>query len=163
MVDTLQDFVSSLPPALQWLAVLAAGTIPFVESYFGTVIGIVVGLSPPVAVIAAAAGNIASVLVLVLGADNVRRKLAGTPDDHAPEATLSPRRRRIRRWFHRYGVPGVSLLGQTMLPSQITSAALVSFGAPRRAVIVWQAISIVLWGTIFATLTTLGVDLLGNG
>ncbi len=163
MIDSLQDFVSSLPPALQGLAVIAAGAIPFVESYFGTVIGIVVGLSPPVAVMAAATGNIASMLVLVLGADNMRRKLAGAPDEHAPATALSPRRRRIRRWFHRYGVPGVSLLGQTMLPSQITSAALVSFGARRRAVIFWQIISIVLWGTIFATLATLGVDLLGDG
>lgn len=161
MVDSLQELINSLPPALQWLAVTAAGAVPFIESYFGSVIGILVGLSPPMAVIAAATGNIASVLVLVLGADNVRRRLAGAPDDPSSEA-LSPRRRRIRTWFHRYGVPGVSLLGQTMLPSQITSAALVSLGAPRRAVICWQIISIVLWGTIFATLATLGADVLGN-
>jgi hypothetical protein len=69
--------------------------------------------------------------VLVLGAASVRRTLAGTPDNPSSEASLSPRRRRIRSWFHRYGVPGVSLLGQAMLPSQITSAALITFGAHR--------------------------------
>lgn len=54
----------------------------------------------------------------------------------------------------------MSLLGQTLLPSQITSAALVSFGANRRQIIVWQFISIMVWGTVFATLVHLGVDVL---
>lgn len=52
---------------------------------------------------------------------------------------------------------GVSLLGQTTLPSQITSAALVSFGANKQKVIVWQVISIVLWGTLLGILATLGL------
>ena len=51
----------------------------------------------------------------------------------------------------------VSLLGQTTLPSQITSAALVSFGANRQKVIVWQVTSIVLWGTLLGILATLGL------
>ena len=65
----------------------------------------------------------------------------------------------MRRSFDRYGVAGVSLLGQTILPSQITSAAMVSFGANRNAVIMWQVISIILWGVAFGVLTTLGVSL----
>lgn len=42
---------------------------------------------------------------------------------------------------------GVSLLGQTILPSQITATAMVSFGADRNAVILWQTLSILLWGS----------------
>lgn len=68
----------------------------------------------------------------------------------------------MRRAFDKYGVAGVSLLGQTILPSQVTSAALVSFGAPRNTVISWQIISIILWGVAFGVLATLGVDLLGG-
>lgn len=55
----------------------------------------------------------------------------------------------------------MSLLGQTILPSQLTSAAMVSFGANRNVVIVWQIISIVLWGTLFGVLATLGIAVLG--
>ena len=68
------------------------------------------------------------------------------------DAPVSPRRQRLRRSFDRFGVAGVSLLGQTILPSQITAMALVSFGASRNAVIFWQVISIALLGTAFATL-----------
>ncbi len=60
--------------------------------------------------------------------------------------------------FDRFGVPGVSLLGQTVLPSQITSMAMVSFGANRNTVAVWQIISIILWGVLFGVLATLGVN-----
>ena len=66
---------------------------------------------------------------------------------------------KLRRAFDRYGVAGVSLLGQTILPSQITSAAMVSFGANRNTVVFWQIVSIILWGIAFGVLATLGVQL----
>ena len=122
MFDTLHDLTASLPPLLQWLGVMGAAAIPFVESYFGSVIGVAAGVPPLVAVPAAIAGNIVSMLVFVYSAHAVRGRLTGS----AGEPTA--RRERLRRNFERYGVPGVSLLGQTILPSQITSAALVSFG-----------------------------------
>ncbi|MFC7788228.1 hypothetical protein ACU045_04510 [Microbacterium sp. MAHUQ-60] len=62
--------------------------------------------------------------------------------------------------FDRFGVPGVSLLGQTVLPSQITSGMMVSFGASRNAVIFWQVISIILWALLFALIGMGGVALL---
>ena len=154
MFEGLQDFTASLPPWLQWAGVMLAGAIPFVESYFGSVIGVVAGLAAPVAVAAAVLGNVLSMLVLVLAAHAVRGRTVREPRER------SPKRQRLRRSFDKYGVAGVSLLGQTMLPSQITSAALVSFGAPKNAVIFWQVISILLWGVAFGTLAAFGVDLL---
>lgn len=156
MIESLQEFTSSLPPLLQWLGVIAAGAIPFVESYLGSVVGIVAGLNPVVAVVAAIVGNIASMLLLVLGTHAVRGKVVRQGNEP------SAKRRRLHRAFDKYGVAGVSLFGQTILPSQITSAALVSFGASKNAVILWQIVSIILWGIAFGILATLGVDLLSN-
>lgn len=156
MIEALQDFTTSLPPLLQWLGVMIAGAIPFVESYFGSVIGVIAGITPPVAILAAILGNIASMLALVLGADAIRNKVARSKGEP------SPRRRKLRRAFDKYGVAGVSLLGQTILPSQITSMAMVSFGAPKNAVILWQTISIILWGTAFGVLATLGINFLAT-
>ncbi|PLC11387.1 hypothetical protein AUQ48_02875 [Kocuria flava] len=156
MLDALQDFTSSLPPLLQWLGVLLAGAVPFVESYFGSVIGVLAGLHPVAAVGAAVVGNVASMLLLVLSAHRLRGRFAGSRKEP------SPQRQKLRRVFDRYGVAGVSLLGQTILPSQITATAMVSFGATRNAVILWQIVSIVLWGTAFGLLTALGVDLLAR-
>ncbi|GAA1510861.1 hypothetical protein BJ978_001586 [Agromyces terreus] len=195
MIDALQDFASSFPEFLQWFGVMIVAAIPFVESYFGSLIGVVIGLPPAVAIGAAVVGNILSMLVFVFTAHGARTKAkavasrrrsralvgagvggadgastrpadASSPSTAdaagaAPEPAESPRREKLRRAFDKYGVAGVSLIGQTMLPSQITSAAMVSFGANRNTVILWQVISISLWGVVFGVLASLGVSLAG--
>ncbi len=154
MLEGLQGWVDGAPSVLQWLAIMAASTIPFVESYFGSVIGVLAGVSPVVAILAAVVGNVGSMIVFVAVAASARAK-AGVG-----AKPLSPRRERLKRSFDRWGVPGVSLLGQTVLPSQITSAAMVGFGASQRQVIVWQIVSIVMWGVVFGALAAVGVTAL---
>lgn len=156
MIETLQDFTASLPALLQWAGVLLIAAIPFVESYLGAAVGVIIGLNPAIAIAAAVVGNIVSMLVFVLSAHGVRSGVVARKG----EKELSPRRARLKEKFDTYGVAGVSLLGQAILPSQITSAAMVSFGASKNAVILWQIISIILWGLAFGVLTTLGVSLL---
>lgn len=157
MIDALQDFTASFPAVLQWVGVVLAAAIPFVESYFGSVIGVLAGINPAVAIAAAIVGNVASMLIFVLSAHNVRSKVVHNKEPQDP----SPRRQKLRKQFDKYGVAGVSLLGQTILPSQITSAAMVSFGASKNAVILWQIISIILWGVGFGILASLGISLVG--
>ncbi len=157
MLEALSDFTAGLPAWAQWIGVMLISAIPFVESYFGAAIGVLVGVHPAVAIAAAIVGNAVSMLAFVLGADAARKKVR-SGREQAAEPT--PRRARLKRMFDRFGVPGVSLLGQTVLPSQITSGAMVSFGASRNAVILWQCISIVLWGVLFGLLALGGAELL---
>ncbi len=155
MIETLQEFTQSLPSALQWLGVMLLGAIPFVESYLGSIIGIFAGVHPVVAIAAAIIGNIVSMLAFVLSAHGIRAR--ATRDRDAKE--LSPRRQKLKQRFDRYGVAGVSLLGQLILASQITSTALISFGASRNAVIFWQSVSITLWGIGCGLLAVGGINL----
>lgn len=152
MMDSLQSMAEAAPPALQWSVVVLGGAIPFIESYFGSVLGILAGVNPFIAIPAAIIGNIGSMALLVVFADRLRGMRTRTPGEP------SARRRRFKRSFDRYGVAGVSLLGQTILPSQITALAMVGFGADKRTVIFWQIISIIIWGAAFGTLGALGVD-----
>lgn len=143
MIESLQNFADQFPEWSQALVIAVLAAIPFVESYFGAVLGVLVGLPPVVAIVVAVVGNVASMIGFVYGADRIRQRKVN------PDQEPSPRQLKLRRAFDRWGVPGVSLLGQTMLPSQITSAAMVGFGASRKLVVVWQIVSIVAWGTIF--------------
>lgn len=154
MYESLQNFTQSMPETLQWVAIILISAIPFVESYLGAAIGVVAGLPLFVAVPAAVIGNFVSMFVLVQIAYGARRKIKG---DQPP---LSPRKQKIKAMFDRFGVPGVSLLGQWVLPSQITSSLMVSFGASKNAVILWQSISILLWALGFGVLAHLGVTTL---
>ena len=168
MIDALQDFTTSLPSFLQWFGVMLVAAIPFVDSYFGAVIGVLIGLPTALAIGVAVIGNVISMLIFVMTAHGVRGKVVAGKAAAAAvagagsaggEPVESPRREKVRRAFDKYGVAGVSLVGPAILPSQFTSAAMVSFGANRNTVIFWQVISIVLWGVVFGVLTTLGVSL----
>lgn len=159
MIENLMSFTESLPTFIQWFGVFVIAAIPVVESYFGSAIGVIIGLNPVIAVVCAIAGNIVSMLIFVLSAHRVRVKVTA---GNVP-AELSPRKLKLRERMEKYGVPVVSLFGQVLLPSQITSAAMVSFGADKKTVIMWQIISITMWGVLFGVLATLGMTTLQQG
>ena len=66
------------------------------------------------------------------------------------------RRAKFQRAFERYGVPGVSLLGPLLLPTQFTATMLAASGIGRARILIWQAVAIVGWTTI-VTLIISGV------
>lgn len=154
MLESLREFTQSMPEALQWLGVMLISAIPFVESVLGSALGVVAGVPVVVAILAAVTGNALSMVLVVqiahLTRSRVRRDSSQDPKE------LSPRRQRILRLSERFGVPGVSLLGQWVLPSQLTAPLLVSVGASRGWVILWQCAGIALWGVVFGTLAHLG-------
>lgn len=153
MIENLQQSVENIPLILQLLALMGFGAIPFIESYFGSAVGVLAGVNPVAAVAAASLGNMVCMAVLVLTAGRVR----GAVNARRQPRTLSRRRQRFNRLFDKYGVAGVSLLGQAFLPSQITSAMMAGLGANRTKIIVWQCVSIILWGTLFAILASVGL------
>lgn len=155
MLETLQDFTQSFPGWLQWFAVFLVATIPFVESYVGTLIGVAIGLHPAVAVSAAIAGNAAAVVLIVVVSSRIRRRVRSTPKVE----TSSPGRKRVGRLFQRFGIPGVSLIGH---PTQISSAAMVGFGANPTKVLAWELVSVVVWGVAVAILGGLGIQVLAH-
>jgi hypothetical protein len=154
VIEALQAFTESVSPFWQWAAVILISAIPFVESYGGALIGVLAGVPPVVAIVAAIVGNWISMVLVVLLFKKIRERRG------SDEKPLSPRKQKFKDRFDRFGVAGVSLLGQTVLPSQITSGAMVGWGASRGAVVFWQTISIIIWGVAFGVLGMLGVNLL---
>ena len=66
LVETLQNLLGQVPELVQPLIVAVAGAIPFIEGEGGAAIGIIGGINPVVAAIAAMAGNFLVVAALVL-------------------------------------------------------------------------------------------------
>ena len=155
MLETLQDFTQSFPGWLQWFAVFLVAAIPFVESYAGTLIGVAIGLHPAVAVSAAIAGNATAVVLIVVITSRIRERVRSTP----AAAPTSRGRERISRLFQRFGIPGVALIGH---PTQISSAAMVGLGANRTKVLVWELVSVVVWGAAVAVLGGLGIEVIAH-
>jgi len=164
LVAGFQDAVAQVPEFVQPLIVAAAGAVPFIEGEGGAIVGVVGGLPPVVAGLAAAVGNMLCVFVVVVVAARARgaivnRARADAADTVADEKPRSKGRERFQRWLVRFGVPGASLLGPLALPTHFTAATLVATGVPVRRILFWQALAIVLWTTIATVSVSLAVAL----
>ncbi|ERK69353.1 hypothetical protein N136_04325, partial [Leifsonia aquatica ATCC 14665] len=73
-----------------------------------------------------------------------------------PAPASSPRKAKFQRAFERYGVPGVSLLGPLLLPTQFTATMLAAAGVGRARILIWQGVAIVGW-TVAVSLVIGGV------
>ncbi|MGW6130922.1 small multidrug efflux protein [Cellulomonas sp. NPDC055163] len=91
----LQDLIDQVPDLVQPLIVAGAAAVPYVEGEGAAVLGILAGIDPVVAGLAAAAGNILCVVAVVLLGSRIRgtvgaRRAAragrtdGTPSSAAP-------------------------------------------------------------------------------
>ncbi|MFT4230137.1 MAG: small multidrug efflux protein [Microbacterium sp.] len=167
LIETFQDLIARVPELIQPLIVAAAGAIPFIEGEGAATIGIIGGVHPVIAAVAAVAGNFACVAVLVLLSSRARQAVVtrvharaavaaqGAADGETPEQSAEPpsrRRVKFQRAFERYGVPGVSLLGPLLLPTQFTATMLATAGVGRARILSWQAVAIVGWTTLIAVL-----------
>lgn len=163
-VHTFRELVAQVPDLVQPIVVMLAGAVPFVEGEGATVVGILGGVHPLLAGLAAAIGNLVCVTVVVLLSSRARsavtrRIAAGESEDVVLSSddtrSVSKGRQRFQRWLVRFGVPGASILGPLAIPTQITSAILVAGGTAPRWVLLWQGVAILLWTTV-ATLSAWG-------
>lgn len=164
IIGAFQDLVAQVPEIVQPLIVALAGAIPFVEGEGAVTIGIVGGIHPVVAAAAAMIGNFLCVAVLVLASSSARRAIVtrtrsreavlagGEAPAPAESDRRAARRAKFQRAFERYGVPGVSLLGPLLLPTQFTATMLAASGIGKGRVLFWQAVAIFGWTTVVAVI-----------
>ena len=164
LIETFQNLVAQVPDLVQPLIVALAGAVPFIEGEGAAGIGILGGINPVIAAIAAIVGNFLCVAILVLASSGARKAIvdrsrakqvamAGggssmeTAQDMADTGRGTARREKFQRAFERYGVPGVSLLGPLLLPTHFTATMLAASGVGKGRILIWQAVAIVGWTT----------------
>lgn len=156
LVSNFQNLVAQVPEFIQPFVVMLAGAIPFIEGEGASSIGVIGGINPIVAAVAAAVGNFLTVLAVVLLSSRVRTAaVARRARRNTPPAEPKPEskgQRRFRTWLVRFGVPGASIIGPLAIPTHFTSAMLVASGTPRGWVLLWQGVAIVIWTTVTTVL-----------
>lgn len=173
LIETFQNLVAQVPELVQPLIVALAAAVPFIEGEGAAAIGIAGGINPVVAAIAAIAGNFLCVAILVLASSGARQAivtsrtrkrelaLAGGSETVVEDAAVvestdsdrkAARKAKFQRALLKYGVPGVSLLGPLLLPTQFTATMLAAAGVTKARILFWQAIAIVGWTTIITVL-----------
>lgn len=173
LIESFQNLIAQVPEFVQPLIVALAGAVPFIEGEGASTIGVIAGIHPVVSAISAIVGNFTCVTVLVLLAAKTRRAIVhrtrsrklvaaggGTIDEgiddtaegfvveEGESARSTARKEKFQRAFERYGVPGVSLLGPLLLPTQFTATMLAGIGIRTARILFWQGVAIVGWTSI---------------
>jgi len=160
LIDNFQNLVAQVPDLIQPLIVALAAAVPFIEGEGAAAIGIIGGIHPVITALAGIAGNFLCVALVVLIGAGARQavvsRVGARGEGQVPEdgSRSSARREKFARAFARYGVPGVSLLGPLLIPTQFTAAMLAASGIGKARILIWQLIAIIGWTTVITLILT---------
>ncbi len=74
------------------------------------------------------------------------------------EEQQGKKQQRARKLWEKYGIPGFSLLAPILVGTDIAMVLALAFGSPRRPLLIWMTISLLLWSIILTVLTIQGVN-----
>ncbi|GAA0352138.1 small multi-drug export protein [Bacillus horti] len=161
MLQELQEFYFNLLPALegnlflQLVGIFVLSLIPFFESYGAIPMGLVLGFPAIPIILTAIGGNLVSVMAFIWVINKLRAKVVKKKTDKEP----SKRAIRARRYFEKYGVPGVSLAG-ILLGYHLSAGIALAAGANKSYVSLWITIAIALWSIVIGVLFGYGIGFL---
>jgi membrane protein DedA with SNARE-associated domain len=139
----------------QFVMIFIIGFIPFLEAHVAVPVGVLLKLPIIPTALLGIVANIASVMLVILFTTLIKTKLTKNHN----KSTLKGRLQKAQIYFNRYGVPGLSLMGPIVGANHISAFVSVAAGASKERVIVWQIISIILWGVGSGLLIYYGVDI----
>jgi hypothetical protein len=135
------------------LQVLGVAAIAVVSFYAAVPAGIAMGLPAPLVWVAALAGALLGIAVIVLAGDAFRAWLVSRfGRGGAREGG------RLRRLWDGYGVIGWGLLAPLLVGTGLAAAIGVALGAERRRLVLWLGAGAALWTTVLAVAVVLGAD-----
>lgn len=144
------------------IIVALSAAVPFIEYMLAVPGGILLGLPMIPTIIAAVIGNSLTVGLLIIFVDKVtewvnkyrERRMSSEKykerQERKKEKTGADER--LKKYFEKYGVPGLSFLGVGLLSSHLTALIACSFKIKRSYLMFWMTISIAAWSVIFGIL-----------
>ncbi|GAB6928624.1 hypothetical protein JCM10914A_26070 [Paenibacillus sp. JCM 10914] len=160
MFEQFLEQIRDSNPLFQFIGVMIVAMVPFVEGYFAVPVGIAIGFPVLLTIIAAIVGNWLSVMVAILASDRLKQWFQGRRKSDQKQEKQSKRMQRGQQLFHKYGVPGVSLIGPLLIGGHLAALICIAAGASKRYVVIWQTISIVVWSIVMGVLVLLGLNLI---
>lgn len=141
----------------EYVLVFLGAAIPWLEIGLVIPLGIIRGLSPFWVMLLAFAGNMLTILPLIIGFDKMKAWFA---DRRLRKAKApSKRSKRGTKIWQKYGLPGLAMLGPILTGTHIAAFIGMALGATKRQVSQWMIISISLWTLVFGLATVFGIDL----
>ncbi|MCT8136736.1 small multi-drug export protein [Anaerobacillus sp. CMMVII] len=141
--------------------VFLLSAIPFFEAYATIPLGIIAGLSVIPALVIGLAGNILTVILLIIFINKIkdwRKKRKNETEENQP----SKRSLRAQKLWKKYGLPGLAMIGPLFVGSHLTAFMSVTLGGTKKRTVYWMITSITIWSLLFSILAHFGIDLFGD-
>lgn len=139
-----------------YLIVFILGAIPYIEI---TVIPIAVAAGLPALPVSILAffGNMATIVLLIVLIDHVKRWLERRKEKKGGQFS-EKRQQRAQNLWKKYGLPGLALLSPLLIGSHLGALLAMSFGGTRKQITIWMTISIALWTIVIGVASHIGFD-----
>ncbi|GGG69514.1 small multi-drug export protein [Paenibacillus radicis (ex Gao et al. 2016)] len=157
-IGNLLESVKDANLFIQLGAVFLVSLVPFLEGYVAAPVGIILGFPAVPTIIAASLGNWVSIMAIVVLFDKLRQRRNAKQKDGGP----SKRMETARKFFNKYGVPGVAFIGPLTFGHHIGVFISLVSGATRRYVTLWMTIGVLAWTIAAGLLATAGIDIVGR-
>jgi uncharacterized membrane protein len=141
-----------------YLAVFVAAATPWLEVLFVVPAGLLAGLGTVPTVVIAAAGNIATLVPVVLLGERLRAWLDRRRERRGRDDRGAGRAARV---MERYGLPGLAALGPLVTGAHLAALVATGSGAGPRRTLAWMAAGVAVWSVAAGVLTVLGIDAFG--
>ncbi|PIC56330.1 DNA-binding protein [Sporosarcina sp. P12(2017)] len=141
---------------LEYLLVFLGAAIPWIEIMIVVPLGIIRGLSPMWVIILSFAGNMTTILLLIVGFQRIKEWMARRKQKKGKGE--SKRQQRAEQIMNIYGLPVLALAGPILIGTHIAAFIGLVLGAKKMNTAIWSAISIALWCLVFGILTAMGFD-----
>jgi hypothetical protein len=66
---------------------------------------------------------------------------------------------KLRNIWEKYGIPGLCLISPFLLGAHLGTAIGITLGGKKFVIIIWMAVSCLLWSSIFTFLGTMGISI----
>ncbi len=145
--------------SLGLFGVFLAGAIPWLEAIAVIPAGILVGLNPIATVFAAVAGNTITIFLFAYLGSNIRERLVAR---RVAKGKVGESRKfeKALKFFDRYGIYGMAILGPILIGTQFAAAASVAAGIRPFKVSVLISIGMAIWAIAIALVVVMsGVSL----
>ncbi|MFP7486755.1 small multi-drug export protein [Priestia filamentosa] len=154
MVEEILYRIKEMQLIYRFVMVFVIGFIPFLEAHVAVPLGILLELPFVLTAFLGIGGNIISVLLVVLFVTLIKDKL----NHHDRYPSINRRFAKARHYFDKYGVPGLALLGPIVGANHISALVSVAASARKENIVLWQVISITVWGIGSGLLLFYGID-----
>lgn len=144
---------------LPYFILFLLGATPFFEVVGVIPIGVAAGLPAIPVTIVAFAGNIFTILLLILLMDRVKEWLQKRNEKKGKNISEKRQKRAANVW-KKYGLPGLAILSPFLIGSHLGAILAMSFGGTKKRIAYWMIISIAGWSITMGIASHFGIDFL---